>query len=61
MRVLMTAVPVLRTDVSSFRVAHPVVRRTSRIEITSVAVLSFTALALWLVVLPVEFAHGVIA
>jgi hypothetical protein len=43
-------------DLHSFRLAHPVVRSSSTFELTALAALSCAALALWLVVLPLELA-----
>jgi len=51
----MVAAVTTPTDLHSFKLAHPVVRPTSRIDVTAVAVLSLAALTIWLVVLPVEF------
>jgi hypothetical protein len=40
----------------SFRLAHPVVRSSTRFELTALAVLSMAAITLWLLVVPLEFA-----
>jgi hypothetical protein len=45
-----------RTDLHSFKLAHPIVRTTSRFDLTALAVLSMTAITIWLLVLPAEFA-----
>ena len=47
----MSAAP---TPLHSFRLAQPVVRRTSRFEVTAVLSLSMCAMTLWLLVIPVE-------
>jgi hypothetical protein len=44
------------TDLHSFRLAHPVVRTTSRVDLTAITVLSIAAITIWLLVLPAEFA-----
>jgi hypothetical protein len=44
-----------RADAKSFSLAHPIVDATSAFEVTSFAVLSLAALAIWLLVLPLEF------
>jgi hypothetical protein len=51
----MVAVTPTRTDLHSFRIAHPVVRTTSRFEVTAAASLTVMAMVLWLLVLPLEF------
>jgi hypothetical protein len=43
-------------DLHSFRIAHPVLRTSSPVEIGAIATLSTIALLLWLVVVPLEFA-----
>lgn len=48
-----TAAP---SDLHSFRLAHPVVRSPSPAQVTAVLVLSMFAIALWLIVLPLEIA-----
>jgi hypothetical protein len=52
----MAAVPVAPIDLHSFRLAHPVVRTSSSIEITTLALLSVAAMTVWLIVVPLEFA-----
>jgi len=42
-------------DLHSFRLAHPVVQRSSSFDITALALLSIVAMTLWLVVVPIEF------
>ena len=44
------------TGLRSFRIAHPILRRSSRFEVTTVAVLAMLAMTLWFVVLPLELA-----
>ncbi len=51
----MVAAATTRSDLHSFRLAHPVVRRSSRLEVTAVSVLLVVSLALWLLVIPAEF------
>ncbi len=51
----MVAAATTRSDLHSFRLAQPVVRRSSRLEVTAVFVLLVLALALWLLVIPAEF------
>jgi hypothetical protein len=43
-----------RSDLHSFRLAHPVVHRSNRLEVGAFAVLSIAALTIWLIVLPIE-------
>lgn len=50
----MTAVPLIRSDVKTLRLAHPVVRRSSRVELTAFGVLTVAATGIWLFVLPLE-------
>ena len=50
----MFAVAGTRTDVKSFRLAHPAVRATSGVELTASALLTLTAAGVWLLVLPLE-------
>jgi hypothetical protein len=50
------AVATTRSDLQSFHLAHPVIRATSRFDLTAVAVLSILDITIWLVVLPLEFA-----
>ena len=51
----MVAVATTGSDLQTVRLAHPVVRRSSRVEVTAIGVLSFAALTLWLLVVPAEF------
>jgi hypothetical protein len=44
------------SDLHSFRLAHPLVRRSTRFEITAIAALTIAAFTLWLLVLPLELA-----
>jgi hypothetical protein len=44
------------SDLHSFRLARPFLRRSTGFEAGTVAVLSCLALALWAVVVPLEFA-----
>jgi hypothetical protein len=55
----MVAAPTTSADLHTFRLAHPVVRSSSRFELTALALLSIVAMTLWLVVLPVEFVFRV--
>ena len=55
----MLAVASNRADLHSFHLAHPVVRRSSRFELTAVLSLSMCAMTLWLLVIPVEFVFHV--
>ena len=50
----MIAQPTAPADLHSFRLAHPVVRTSSRFEVTTLAVLSVVAMTFWLVVPPLE-------
>jgi hypothetical protein len=50
----MFAVATPRTDVKSFRLAHPAVRTTTGFELTVSALLTLSAAGLWLLVLPLE-------
>ena len=43
-----------RADLHTFRIAHPVVRTSSRFELTTVALLVMVALSLFAVVVPLE-------
>jgi hypothetical protein len=54
----MVAVATTRSDLHTFRLAQPVVRRSSRVEVTAIGVLSVAALTLWLLVVPAEFVLG---
>ena len=54
--VSMVAVPLVRSELQSFRLAHPVVDASSRFEVTVFAGLTAAALVLWLLVLPLEAA-----
>ena len=44
-----------RSELHSFRLAQPVVRRSSRLEVTAVLALLVVSLTLWLLVIPAEF------
>ncbi len=44
------------TDLHSFRLAHPVMRVTGRFDATALGILSLVAFAVWLLVIPAEFA-----
>jgi len=48
------AIATPRTDVKSFRLAQPVGRTTSGLELTASAVLVLAAAGLWLMVIPLE-------
>ena len=52
---MVAAAPITPVDLHSFRIAHPVIRTSSRTEVTTVAVLSTAALMLWALVVPLEF------
>ena len=52
----MVAVATTRSDLHAFRLAHPVVRTTSRFDLTAITVLSVAAITIWVLVLPAEFA-----
>ena len=43
-------------ELHSFRIAHPVIRTSSRAEVTAVAALATLAMILWLIVVPLELA-----
>lgn len=43
-----------RTDVNSLRLAHPVIRTSSALEVTAAGGLMLSAFALWLLVIPLE-------
>jgi hypothetical protein len=49
------AIATAPTDLHSFKLAHPIVRTTSRVDLTALGVLSIVAITIWLLVLPVEF------
>ncbi len=51
----MVAVATTRSNLHTFRLAQPAVRRSSRVEVTAIGVLSLAALTLWLLVVPAEF------
>ena len=51
----MVAAPSPSAELHSFRLAHPVVQRSSSFDITALAALSIVAMTLWLVVVPIEF------
>ena len=57
----MVAVATTRSDLHTFRLAQPVVRRSSRVEVSAIGVLSLAALTLWLLVVPAEFVLGLTA
>jgi hypothetical protein len=50
---------VINRQLRPFRLAHPVVRRSSRVQVTTFAALSVMVVAVWLVVLPLELALGI--
>lgn len=51
----MVAAATTYSDLHSFKLAHPIVRTTSRIDATAIMVLSIAALTIWLIVVPAEF------
>jgi hypothetical protein len=51
----MVAAPDTSAELYSFRLAHPVVQRSSSFDVTALAALSIMAMTLWLVVVPIEF------
>lgn len=50
-----TAGTAAHSDLHSFRLAYPVVRSSSRAQVTAAALLTMVAMTLWLVVVPLEF------
>jgi hypothetical protein len=50
----MTAVPVARAEVRSFRLSRPAAQAASALEVTAFAALTLAALAVWLLILPLE-------
>ncbi len=54
----MVAAATTPVDLHSFRLAHPVVRPSTRLDVTALAILSVAAMVIWLVVLPAEFLLG---
>jgi hypothetical protein len=55
---LMATAAATALDLHSFRLAHPVIRPSRRVDATALAFLSVIAMAIWLVVLPAEFVLG---
>lgn len=55
----MTAVPIVRSDLKTLRLAHPIVRRTSRVDVTVVLFLTVMAMAIWLAVIPFELLSAI--
>ena len=52
----MVAAPPIGSELHSFRIAYPVIRTSSRPEVTAVVLLTIAAMTLWLLVIPGEFA-----
>ena len=52
----MVDAPPIGVQLHSFRIAQPVIRSSSRPEITAVVLLTIVAMSLWLLVIPGEFA-----
>jgi hypothetical protein len=55
----MTAIPFVRSDLQTLRLAHPVVRRASRVDVTVVSLLTVIATAIWLAVIPFELLSAI--
>jgi hypothetical protein len=50
----MTAVPVAGPELRSFRLSRPAAHAASALEVTAFAALTLAALAVWLLILPLE-------
>jgi hypothetical protein len=50
----MTAVSVARPELRSFRLSQPKTHAVSALEVSTFAALTLTALAVWLLILPLE-------